>query len=159
MADRRTPFVNTGERDTLVAFLDYLRESVVIKASGLSPADGRRALVPSGTSLLGLVKHLTSVEVSCFQWSFPGLDVPVPASSLEPADSEASVIAGYRAATARNNEIVGTETDLTRMCARTGRAFEPLSLRWVLVHMVEETGRHAGHADILREQLDGEIGR
>jgi hypothetical protein len=159
MPDRRTPFVNTSERDTLVDFLDYLRDSVVIKSSGLSHEDVRRAMVPSGTSLLGLAKHLTSVEVSWFQWSFAGLDVPIPSSTLEQPDTEVSVIAGYRAATERSNEIVGAETDLSKLCTRTGHAFEPLSLRWVLVHMVEETARHAGHADILREQLDGQIGR
>jgi hypothetical protein len=67
MPDRRTPFVNTNERETLVTFLAYLREAVVVKAEGLSEEDARRALVPSGTSLLGLVKHLTMVEVSWFQ--------------------------------------------------------------------------------------------
>ena len=106
-----------------------------------------------------VARHLTTVEVSWFQWSFAGLDVPIPEPLLQQTDTEASVIAGYRAATERSNEIVGAETDLTKLCARTGSAFEPLSLRWLLVHMVEETARHAGHADILREQLDGEIGR
>ncbi len=159
MPDRRTPFVNAGERATLVAFLDYLRDAVVIKAEGLSDEDGRRALVPSGTSVLGLVKHLTMVEVSWFQWSFAGEKVWVPTGDLEQADTAASVIDGYRAAIARNNEIVASAPDLSTRCARKPPATDPLSLRWVLVHMVEETARHAGHADILREQIDGRTGR
>lgn len=159
MADRRTPFVNTGERETLVAYLDYLREAIVVKADGLSEADARRALVPSGTSVLGLVKHLTMVEVSWFQWSFAGLDVRVPAGELADDDSVDSLITEYRAATASNNEIVAGERDLSVLCARKPPTTDPMSLRWVLVHMIEETARHAGHADILREQLDGETGR
>jgi hypothetical protein len=159
MSDRRTPFLVAGERETLLAFLDYLREAVLIKASGLDDEALRRPLVPSGTSLLGLVKHLTMVEVAWFQWSFAGSDVPIPDQSLEPGDTTESVFAGYRAAIEQNNALVAERHDLDELCARKRTGFEPLSLRWVLVHMVEETGRHAGHADILREQLDGQTGR
>jgi uncharacterized damage-inducible protein DinB len=159
MTDRRTPFVNSGERQTLVAFLDYLREAVIVKASGLDDDALRRSLVPSGTSLLGLVKHLTMVEVVWFQWSFAGLDVSIPAQELEPGDTSESVMAGYREAIDQSNAIVADRPDPTGLSVRKATAPEPMSLRWVLVHMVEETGRHAGHADILREQLDGQIGR
>jgi hypothetical protein len=159
MADRRTPFTNAGERDTLVAFLDYLRESVLIKVSGLDDESLRRPLVPSGTSLLGLVKHLTMVEIVWFPFAFAGVDVRVPGGELDPADTTASVIDGYRAAIARSAEIVAAAADLDERCVRAASAPDQMSLRWVLVHMVEETGRHAGHADILREQLDGQIGR
>jgi hypothetical protein len=159
MSDRRTPFTNAGERETLVAFLDYLREAVLIKVSGLDDDALRRTLVPSGTSLLGLVKHLTAVEIAWFPFAFAGADVRVPNGDLEPADTTATVINGYRVAIARSAEIVATEADLDQRCARAATAPECMSLRWVLVHMVEETGRHAGHADILREQLDGQVGR
>jgi hypothetical protein len=159
MPDRRTPFVNGNERETLVAFLDYLREAIVVKTDGLSEADAGRSLVPSGTSLLGLVKHLTMVEVSWFQWSFAADDVRVPGERIKEGDTVASVVASYRAATARNNEIVASAVDLTAMCARRPPTTDLMSLRWILVHMIEETARHAGHADILREQLDGEVGR
>ena len=159
MPDRRTPFVNAGERDTLVAFLDYLRDAVVVKVEGLSEADARRALVPSGTSLLGLVKHVTRVEVLWFQWSFAGMDVHVPSDRLTDDDRVDAAITAYRAACARSNTIVGAVNDPAAMCARGPGDIEPLPLRWVLVHMVEETGRHAGHADILREQIDGQTGR
>ena len=159
MSDRRTPFLVAGERETLLAFLDYLREAVLIKASGLDDEALRRSLVPSGTSVLGLVKHLTMVEVAWFQWSFAGFDVPIPDQGLDAGDTTESVIAGYRAAIEQSNALVAERHDLDELCARTRSDFEPLSLRWVLVHMVEETGRHAGHADILREQLDGQTGR
>lgn len=159
VADRRTPFVVASERETLVAFLDYLRESVVVKASGLSEADARRPLVPSGTSLLGLVKHLTMAEVAWFPFAFAGLDVRVPSGALASSDTLEGVLAGYGAACAQSNSLIAGAEDLDVLCRRAATAPEPMSLRWVLVHMIEETGRHAGHADILREQLDGTVGR
>jgi uncharacterized damage-inducible protein DinB len=159
MADRRTPFPNSDERTTLVAFLDYLRESVVRKTEGLDDEAVRRVLVPSGTTLLGLVKHLTMVEVSWFQWSFAGLDVAIPALELEDGDTIESVVADYRTACTASNTIVERWDDLDRRAARAATAPEPMSMRWLLVHMIEETARHAGHADILREQIDGSVGR
>jgi hypothetical protein len=159
MSDRRTPFIEAGERETLLTFLDYLREAVLIKVSGIGDDALRRSVVPSGTTLLGLVKHLTMVEIAWFPFSFAGADVRVPSGELEPADTTASVIAGYRTAIAESDEIVAAAPDLDRLCVRAAFAPDRMSLRWVLVHMVEETGRHAGHADILREQLDGKIGR
>jgi uncharacterized damage-inducible protein DinB len=159
MADRRTPFTNADERETLVAFLDYLREAVLLKVSGIDDDALRRALVPSGTSLLGLVKHLTMVEIAWFPFSFAGAEVWVPSGELEPDDTTDSVVDGYRAAIADSAEIVAAAPDLDQLCARAVFAPDRMSLRWVLVHMVEETGRHAGHADILREQLDGQVGR
>src|SRR5262245_21659678 len=136
MPDRRTPFVNTGERETLVAFLDYLREAVVVKATGLSEAEARRALVPSGTSLLGLVKHLTMVEVSWFQWSFAGDEVRVPGDQVTEGDTVAAAVAAYRVAAARSNEIVAAASDLSTLCARNPPTTDPMSLRWILVHMI-----------------------
>jgi hypothetical protein len=159
MPDRRTPFVNTDERGTLVAFLDYLRDGIVVKVEGLAEEDARRTLVPSGTNVLALVKHLTMVEVLWFQSSFAGLDVRVPSDRLRDDDRIENVVAAYRAACARSNEIVSEASDLSARCAHKPPTTDPMSLRWILVHMVEETARHAGHADILREQLDGATGR
>ncbi|MDQ1519851.1 MAG: hypothetical protein QOI55_924 [Actinomycetota bacterium] len=157
--DHRTPFTNADEKRTLCDFLDYLRDAIVRKASGLDAAAVRRSTVPSGTSLLVLVKHLTFVEIAWVQWSFAGLDVTLPSGDLEPGDTTESVIDAYRAATRRNNELLDTFDDLDQRCERKATAWEPMSLRWVLVHMIEETGRHAGHADIIREQIDGSTGR
>src|SRR4051794_12999621 len=103
MADRRTPFVNADERETLLAFLDYLRESIIVKARGLDADAVRRPLVPSGTNLLGLVKHLTTSETYWFQRSFAGDDVTIPADPLDAEDTTESVVAAYRRVIRRNN--------------------------------------------------------
>jgi uncharacterized damage-inducible protein DinB len=147
-----------GERDTLLEFLDYLRESLIIKVGDLDEESTRRSSVPSGTSVLWLIKHLTSVEVGWIQFTFAGSDATVPADEILPTDTVSDVIAAYRAAAQANNRIV-LACDLHQRGARAPTTPEPLSLRWVLVHMVEETARHAGHADILREQIDGQVGR
>jgi uncharacterized damage-inducible protein DinB len=159
LSDHRTPFTVADEKRTLRDFLDYLRDAMTRKASGLTEDDARRSPVASGTSLLVLVKHLTFVETAWFQWSFAGLDVQLPSGDLQPEDTAESVLAAYRAAIQRNNEILDGFDDLDQRCVRKATAAEPMSLRWILVHMVEETARHAGHADIIREQIDGSIGR
>ena len=159
MADHRTPFTLSDERQTLLDFLGYLRECVVRKAADLDEDTVRRPGVPSGTSLLGLIKHLTRVEVAWFQWVFAGLEITLPANDLTDADTPASVMEAYRRACRESDAICMAVADLDRLSARAGVAPEPMSLRWILVHMVEETARHAGHADILREQIDGATGR
>jgi uncharacterized damage-inducible protein DinB len=159
MPDRRTPFRLTDERDTLVDFLVYLREGVALKVADLGFDAATRQAVPSGTSLLGLVKHLTWVEEFWFTTALQGLDDPLPSPVLEAGDDVVSVVDDYRTACARSNAVIRAQDDLDVRCARKGVAPEPMSLRWVLVHLVEETARHAGHADIIREQLDGETGR
>lgn len=151
--------VNAREKDTLAFFLDYLRECMVAKAEGLDDEALRRSTVPSGTSLLWLLKHLTMAEVLWFQHVFDGADVEVPESDLEVGDTPESVVAGYQTACRRNNEIVDACDDLDQLAERSGTRPVHLSMRWILVHMIEETARHAGHADILREQIDGTVGR
>ncbi len=146
MPDRRTPFDLAGEKETLLEFLDYLRESIILKVEDLDEEAARRSTVPSGTSLLGLVKHLTVVELTWFQLALAGIDTPFPAEAIGPSDTVASVLDAYRATVTANNAIVDAYNDLDRLCARALRTPEPLSLRWLLVHMVEETARHAGHA-------------
>ncbi|MFI6641274.1 DinB family protein [Streptomyces sp. NPDC050504] len=160
--DAGPPECPPDEKSTLLAFLDYVRASVAAKALGLDDERGRTPGVPSGTSVLGLVKHLTAVEVYWFAWAFDGADVPHPDFGMDVADDESAegLVAAYRAAVERSNAIVARCDDLERPCARAaGRAGLVRSLRWVLVHMIEETARHAGHADILREQADGATGR
>lgn len=85
--DRRTPLNLTGERETLLEFLDYLRESVILKVEDLDEESARKSTVPTGTSLLGLVKHLTGVEVVWFQFAFVGLDPLIPTEVIEPTDT------------------------------------------------------------------------
>jgi hypothetical protein len=85
---------------------------------------------------------------------FAALDAALPDDTVQPDDTTASVIAGYRAASARADAVVRT-AGLDEPC----REDDSINLRWVLAHLLEETARHAGHADILREQIDGTIGR
>ena len=157
--DLRPPSINSDERETLVAFLDYLREAVIAKALGVEGAG--RAGVASGVSLLWLVKHLTAVEYNWFAWSYAAEDRALEDDEAAVTDDDTpdGLVAAYRAAAAYSNGIVAGVADLSRPGARTLRETEPPSMRWVLVHLIEETARHAGHADILRERLDGSIGR
>ncbi|MDY7089591.1 MAG: DinB family protein [Actinomycetota bacterium] len=147
-----------GEKATLVGFLDYLRTSIMDKVAAVPEPEVRAAGVPSGTNLLGLIKHLTAVEKFYF------LEEPITnlRRTFQPGREETveSLLAGYRATIAQANQVVEKWTDLTDAAPRPpGRGALPPSQRWVLVHMIEETGRHAGHADILREQIDGSTGR
>ncbi|MFB7778958.1 DinB family protein [Streptomyces bauhiniae] len=159
--DLRPPSLNADEKTTLLTFLDYLRESVLAKAAGVPEPAVRTASVPSGTSLLQLLKHLTAVELNWFVWASTGADRdPWEDEGTVSADDTASDLAdAYRAAIVRANEVALACADLDRPGARSLRETPPPSMRWVLVHMIEETARHAGHADIVREQIDGSTGR
>ncbi|MEV6598697.1 DinB family protein [Actinoplanes sp. NPDC051346] len=156
-ADTGPAWTAPDEKATLVGFLDYLRAAIADKVADVPEPQIRTAGVPSGTNLLGLVKHLTAVERFYF------LEEPITdmRRTLRPSRDETveRLLAAYRETTAQANKVIETWTDLTRPAPRPpGRALAP-SQRWVLVHMIEETGRHAGHADILREQIDGSTGR
>jgi Protein of unknown function (DUF664) len=153
--DTPPPRTAPGEKDVLRGFLDQLRAAVAAKAEGVPEPQVRTSGVPSGTSLLGLVRHLTHVERFTFLGErtadWPGTFRP------RPQETAAALLAGYRAAVEEANAVIDACTDLTEPVARpTGT---PPSMRWALVHMIEETGRHAGHADILRELIDGSTGR
>ncbi|NIH81741.1 DinB family protein [Amycolatopsis viridis] len=160
--DVRPPSGNEDEKTTLVTFLDYLREAIVAKVAGVPDAAGRAAGVPSGTSLLWLLKHLIAVEHNWFAWAYRGEEPRVDDDAL-PADADTAdtLIAEYRETVRRCNEIIAECPDLDRPGARSLRETDscPPSMRWLLVHMIEKTARHAGHADILREQIDGSTGR
>ncbi|MFI0990690.1 DinB family protein [Streptomyces exfoliatus] len=156
------PDGGSDEKSTLLAFLNYVREAVAAKARGLDDGKGRTPGVASGTSVLGLVKHLTAAEVYWFSWAYEGADIEHPdlGMALSEEDTADGLLAAYRGAVERSNEIIERCDDLSLPCARAaGRAAVVRSMRWVLVHMIEETARHAGHADILREQADGSTGR
>lgn len=155
--DIAPPKTGAGEAEVLRGFLDYLRTSVAAKVDGLSEEDARRPGVPSGTNLLGLVHHLTHVERS----TFLGEHVTSwPKTFGAPAtDSSAEVVAAYRDAINRANRAIDARTDLSGALPHPRAGRSGPSLRWALTHMIEETARHAGHADILREQIDGRTGR
>ncbi|ONK16075.1 DinB family protein [Streptomyces sp. MP131-18] len=156
---RDTPPPRTGssEAETLRGFLDYLRASMAAKVDGAPEPQVRTAGVPSGTNLLGLLNHLTFVERS----TFLGDEVTDwQATFLAAAeDSAAEVIARYRETVERANRVLDGCTDLGAPVPRPRPGRPAPSVRWALTHMIEETGRHAGHADILRELIDGATGR
>ena len=156
-----------GERTTLFAFLDYYREAVKAKVRGLSEEDARRRLVPSQTTLAGIVKHLARVEMSWFEHrlaqrpldELPYLrkffDDPEGEFRVEPGETVDALLARYDEQCERSRRIAaGMQLDAVVPHPALGE----VSMRWVVVHMIEETARHAGHADILREQIDGSTG-
>lgn len=152
-----------GERELLEAYLDNYRAIMVRKLAGLSDADTHRRLVPSKTTLASLLAHLTEVESSWFQRRLGQRDLPDikpgwrgdEGWDIDPDTPVAGLVARYEAACAQSRRIAaGLALDDTVPHHRLGR----VSLRWVYVHMIEETARHAGHADILREQTDGATG-
>jgi uncharacterized damage-inducible protein DinB len=156
MADQKPPRFAASESDTLTSFLDYLRESIIRKLEDVSEDDARRPLVDSGTSLLSLVQHLTGAEVNWFQLRFKDLTETEPEDALEDSQPVDEHIEQYRRSISRASEIIET-SPLEQRCLDPD--YTDVDLRWVLVHMIEETARHAGHADIIREQIDGTTGR
>ena len=154
------PREDGGELDTALAFLRFARHCVLKKADGLDEDQLRRALVPSGTSLLGLVQHLADGERYWFGYhvaGHPETDITFGMDVLADSDT-AGVLADYRAASAESDAILTAIGDLETPVSRPIDD-QLLSVRWVLAHMTSETARHAGHADILRDQLDGVTGR
>ncbi|MEU0096929.1 DinB family protein [Kribbella sp. NPDC006257] len=147
-----------GEVERLCAELDGLRAGVLKKLTGLSEADARRSTVGSGTNLAGLVQHLTFVESLWFEEIVGGEKVARGKRSMEvdPAVSVKTLRAEYRAACRASNEIITRIGDPDAAVIRNGKAQD---LRWAILAVIQETARHAGHADIIREQLDGTTGR
>ncbi|MEV6591200.1 DinB family protein [Streptomyces acidicola] len=155
--DTPPPRTANSEADVLRGFLDYLRASIATKVEGAAEPQVRTPAVPSGTSLLGLLNHLIAVESA----TFLGEKVTDWQATLRPApqDSVSDVVTRYRATVDRANKALDECTDLGAPLSRPGRSGPSPSIRWALTHMIEETGRHAGHADILRELIDGTTGR
>lgn len=165
--DQRPDPPKDGElREQLDGFLDFLRGAVVLKATGLTDDQARRSLVPSKlTTISGLVSHLTYVEQYWFAVVLDGRPDPWQ-DRFTPEDPDAEftaaamipiteLIAAYEAECARSRAVAARlELDATGTTAKG----QPVNLRWVLLHMIEETGRHAGHLDLLREMLDGSTG-
>ena len=158
MTDERPPRFAGAERDTLLALLQFQRESLVKKLSGVDDEAARRRLVVSDTTLLWLAKHMTRAETVWFVFRFAGLDVTVPDDTVRPEDTLEAAVDTYRAIWDRADTIVAAAS-LDDVCRRADPGLPAVNLRWVLAHMLEETARHAGHADILRELIDGETGR
>jgi hypothetical protein len=163
-ADRKPPRLVAGEAETLRAMLQYQRDSLVRKVEGVGDDDARRTLVGSGTTLLWLVKHLARAEQLWVLVRFAGrrpgqdLDERLLDDTVGPDDTLAGAVAAYREAWHRVDAVVDAAPGLDAPCVAMGDD-ESVNLRWVLAHLLGETARHAGHADVLREQIDGATGR
>ena len=161
--NRPEPPSTGGEREMLAGFLDFQRATLLWKLEGLDDEQLRRAMVPSGTSLLGLVKHLAYVERSWFQGVWDGQEVSFPWTKedpdadwrIEPEETTEDILALYNGECDRSREIVAAASSLDEIAKHPRRE---LNRRWILVHMIEETARHNGHVDLLREALDGLTG-
>jgi len=165
MDPRTEPGHADPERETLNAFLDFQRQTVEVKCSGLSREQLVQRHVPSKTTLLGMVKHLIDVERWWFQAVFAG--EPVESAfweregvfdsefDMDDTDDPAQLLQMYRDECAISRRIVAAAPSLDEIAKLADKDH---SLRWIMVHMIEETARHAGHADILRELTDGSTG-
>jgi uncharacterized damage-inducible protein DinB len=163
--ERVDPPTAVGERAMLEGFLDYHRATVHLKCAGLGESDAWRAPLPSSPvmSPAGLVNHLYWVERNWFERILTGADVPLP-WLVEP-DGEfrgpdgqtlADALARYAAECTRSTGTARRyDLDTLVVHPRTGESF---SLRWIYLHMIEETARHNGHLDAMRELIDGTTG-
>ena len=160
----RTP-VAADERASLEAFLDFQRATVLLKVAGLPEELARRRLVASRTTVAGIVQHLAGAERYWFRarllgdgWSYPGWDVDEDADfEVAATTTLAEVVADYELACAEARA-VAADLPLEALAAVRGEGGDYVSLRWILLHMIEETARHTGQLDVLRELLDGATG-
>ncbi|WP_030264074.1 DinB family protein [Streptomyces sp. NRRL B-24484] len=155
------------ERTQLITFLDYARATARAKCEGVSAEDARRAPLPGSPlmTLAGLINHLRWVEHWWFEVMFLGEEDRGPWTEEDP-DREMRIavdrpldelLAEYEAACARHNELIAANS-LDSVAKRTRRDGGRFDLRWIVLHLIEETSRHNGHLDVLREIVDGTTG-
>lgn len=152
----------TPERETLAFFLAAQRDSVLAVIDGLTEEQLSRTIVPSGWTPAGLIEHLGDAERVWFQYVVAGDSTLEPGDDFRPIRTVAEAVSYYRACIARSDDIL----DATSLDARTaagpivdiGIAAEVMTVRDVVLHLIEETARHAGHLDIARELIDGQTG-
>jgi Protein of unknown function (DUF664) len=164
---RQDPPLVADERTMLEAWLDFHRATLIWKCDGLSPEQLREpAVPPSALTLIGLMRHMTEVERGWFQEVFAGETLSDLYATAEDPDGDfnrvdelgpAEVLERFGSECDRSRKISAQAGSLEDIAAdkRHGKDF---SLRWILVHMVEEYARHNGHADLLRERIDGSVG-
>ncbi len=172
---RVDPPLAATEAETLVAFLEYHRETLRMKTAGLDQKQLAQPLAPSTMTLGGLLKHLALVEDDWFSVVLMGNDDGEPWRSVDwdddpdwewrtaADDSPEELMALFDDAVEASNRIIQevlAEDGLDRLSVRESRrlAEQKFSLRWIIVHMIEEYARHNGHADLLREAIDGTTG-
>jgi uncharacterized damage-inducible protein DinB len=167
---RSDPNRNGSELTLLVEYLDYQRETMLCKTEGLTQAQLISKHAPSALTLAGLLYHLALVEEDWMEVRFAGLPGREPWASVDwdaDPDWEFRTADGmepeqlrsrYRQACERSRQVVAAASGADQLSVEPPPNGRPFSLRWVLLHLIEETARHAGHADMLREAIDGSVG-
>ncbi|MEU8922092.1 DinB family protein [Kitasatospora sp. NPDC048545] len=167
---RPIPPAHADERTMLESWLEFQRATLATKVAGLDDRQVRLVAVPPSTmTLLGLVQHLAEVERTWYQRVFAGLEVPPVYGAdnpdgyvLDPGRGAAEALARWRAEIDLGRELTASASLDAAGPLSAGAAAalgsETVSLRWILVHLVEEYARHNGHADLLRECVDGVTG-
>ncbi|MDX6421975.1 MAG: hypothetical protein QOG28_6595 [Trebonia sp.] len=160
----------TSERDSLGQYLDYQRETILLKAEGLTKAQLAQQIPTSDLTLAGILYHLALVEEGWFEVDFLGHQ---HREDFEGIDWDADpnyefrtalerqpdwLRRRYRDACDRARQVAAGAGSLDDVSVSTRVGGKPFTLRWVMLHLIEETARHAGHADLLREAIDGVVG-
>jgi uncharacterized damage-inducible protein DinB len=162
---RTEPDDLAGEWESLGQWLDYHRATLLLKCADLTDEQLKQRPLPSALSLLGLLRHLTDVERDWFVETLGGQEVTPRYSSANDHDGDftdldshpvADVLSAYRAAVDEARAVVATFTSADEL--RRMESERPVNVRWVMMHLVEEYARHNGHADLLREAVDGVVG-
>lgn len=167
--ERIDPQPTANERTTLLEYLNFQRATVLMKTAGLSQEQLNRPHPPSELTLAGLLKHLWLVEDSWIKQRFLGLPEDEPWASAPfyddwdwdfhsaPDDDPDALRLGYEKACTTNDVLIAARglDDIAVAKLKNG---DEWTLRWVLLHLIEETARHAGHADLIREAIDGAVG-
>lgn len=172
--DRIDPTRSAAETETILSYVEYFRATILMKLEGLSAEQLATPLAPSTMTLGGMLKHLAYVEDWWFSCVFAGHDEAAPFDTAPwdedddwewhsaASDSPEELHAIWHRIVDTSRSIVATAMDsgdgFDQTAVRKGRDGGDISLRWILVHMIEEYGRHAGHADLIRESLDGQVG-
>jgi uncharacterized damage-inducible protein DinB len=153
----------------LLAFLDFYRAALVDRALELTHEQLNIGHPPSSLTLSRLIGHMALVEYTWFRERFAGDEIPEPFAALDwDADRDAEMtlaqtwsidelLAQFSAAVADSRARIDTASSLNQLSIHTNREGEQWSLRWILVHMIEEYARHCGHADLIRESIDGDV--
>ena len=170
MSDLQDPPRAQNEPDTLRDFLDYYRAVLARKADGLTDAQLNTPLAPSALTIGGLVYHMALVEDTWFTERFVNNEMPEPWASA-PWDDDRDweftvakthtgehILAQYAESVGRSRAVAASTESLEQLSAIGGPSNTPWNLRWILVHMIEEYARHCGHADLIRESIDGVTG-
>lgn len=164
------PDTAPNERQGLVEFLDYYRQVIRRKAQGLSPEQLSHTVASSSLTIGGMIRHLSLVEESWFAEVLQGRDLGEPWAGVDwksdpdwdfesAAGSTADDLLSAHARTCdRSDEILAEVADLDALSERGDSTGQKFNVRWILIHLIEEYARHAGHADLIREDIDGRTG-